>query len=96
MGLVSLSHALSPRSVPPAVYEELTVAESGAFLIDPDSCPWLGVASPKDQERVRQLRGDLDRGEVEAIVLAMERRADLPLVDERRSEERRVGKECRL
>jgi predicted nucleic acid-binding protein len=38
-----------------------------------------------DQNRVRKLREDLDPGEAEAIVLAIERQADLLLVDERRA-----------
>ena len=48
------------------------------------SLPWLTVKAAKDQKRVQELRGDLDRGEAEAIVLAIECRADLLLVDERR------------
>lgn len=46
--------------------------------------PWLRVAAAADQNRVQELREDLDAGEAEAIVLAIERRADLLLVDERR------------
>jgi hypothetical protein len=42
------------------------------------------VATANDQKRVQELRKDLDRGEAEAIVLAIERRADLLLVDQRR------------
>jgi len=45
---------------------------------------WLVVAAAEDRNRVLELRKDLDAGEAEAIVLAIERRADLPQVDERR------------
>jgi predicted nucleic acid-binding protein len=38
----------------------------------------------KDQNRVQELREELDPGEAEAIVLALECGADLLLVDERR------------
>jgi len=37
----------------------------------------------RDTSRLAQLRAQLDPGEVEAIALALERRADLILVDER-------------
>ena len=72
--------------IPEAVYEELTVSK-GALppAIDQASEPWLTIATPKDQARVQRLREDLDPGEAEAIVLAIERRADLLLVDERRA-----------
>ena len=72
--------------IPEAVYEELTVSKADLPPgIDLSSEPWLTIATPKDQARVQKLREDLDPGEAEAIVLAIERRADLLLVDERRA-----------
>jgi predicted nucleic acid-binding protein len=68
--------------IPHAVHQELTA--SGYDLVKSAPTPWLIVATPKDQDRVRALRGDLDPGEAEAIVLAIELHADLLLVDERR------------
>jgi hypothetical protein len=79
--LVSLYHQVL---IPPAVGRELTRSDSPAPLIHLGSCPWLVVASAQNQVRVRQLCAELDPGEAEAIVLAVERRADLLLVDERR------------
>jgi predicted nucleic acid-binding protein len=71
--------------IPSAVFEELTASKPDLPpAIDLASEPWLIVASAKDQTRVRELREHLDAGEAEAIVLAVERRADLLLVDERR------------
>jgi predicted nucleic acid-binding protein len=71
--------------IPSAVYDELTAPKSDLpTAIDLASQPWLIVATANDQKRVQELREDLDRGEAEAIVLAIERRADLLLVDERR------------
>ena len=71
--------------IPSAVYDELTAHEGDLpIAIDLASQPWLIVATANDQKRVQELREDLDRGEAEAIVLAIERRADLLLVDERR------------
>jgi len=71
--------------IPSAVYDELTAYKSGLpGAIDLASRPWLVVASANDRKRVQEFREDLDRGEAEAIVLAIERRADLLLVDERR------------
>jgi hypothetical protein len=71
--------------IPSAVFEELTKARSVlAPAIDLTAESWLFVATPQDQKRVQELREDLDAGEAEAIVLAIERSADLLLVDERR------------
>ena len=72
--------------IPSAVFEELTASKSDLPpAIDLGSEPWLIVASANDRQRVQELRGDLDPGEAEAIVLAIEHRADLLLVDERRA-----------
>jgi hypothetical protein len=54
--------------------------ESPIFI----NVPWLIVAAPTDRRRVEALCEDLDLGEAEAIVLAIERGADLLLIDERR------------
>ena len=71
--------------IPSAVYQELTRSKKDLPpAIDLPSLPWLKVATAKDQNRVQELREDLDPGEAEAIVLAIECRADLLLVDERR------------
>jgi uncharacterized protein len=71
--------------IPLTVHQELTTYQedlpSGDDLA---SLPWLIVTSARDQKRVQELREDLDAGEAEAIVLAIERHADLLLVDERR------------
>lgn len=71
--------------IPSAVYEELTTSKRELPpAIDLAAQPWLIVATARNQNRVRELREDLDAGEAEAIVLAIERGADLLLVDERR------------
>jgi predicted nucleic acid-binding protein len=72
--------------IPSAVFEELRASKRDLPpAIDLGSEPWLIVASANNQQRVQELRGDLDPGEAEAIVPAIERRADLLLVDERRA-----------
>jgi predicted nucleic acid-binding protein len=71
--------------IPPAVHDELTRSQGDLLpVIELASQAWLTVATANDQKRVQELRDHLDAGEAEAIVLAIERRADLLLVDERR------------
>ena len=72
--------------IPSAVYNELIASKRDLpAAIDLATEPWLTVATPKDEARVLKLREDLDPGEAEAIVLAIERHAGLLLVDERRA-----------
>jgi hypothetical protein len=70
---------------------ELTRPDAGKPLINADSCSWLVLAPAQDQARVGALRTELDPGEAEAIVLALERRADLLLMDERRGRQIATG-----
>ncbi len=82
--------------IPPAVSAELTASQGNVFppMTDVGPISWLTVAAPKDQSRVHELCHRLDAGEAEAIVLALERQADLLLVDERRG--RRIAEELGL
>ncbi|MGB7556491.1 MAG: DUF3368 domain-containing protein [Candidatus Korobacteraceae bacterium] len=71
--------------IPPAVFEELAIPRDATLpVIDVASVSWIILETPRDQDRVQELRDDLDAGEAEAIVLAVERQADLLIVDERR------------
>jgi len=71
--------------VPPAVASELTAsAEDLPSAPNLLALPWLSVENVIDIIRVRALRTELDAGEAETIVLALERNASLLLVDERR------------
>ena len=72
--------------IPSAVYDELVASKRDLPpAIDLASERWLTVATPADQAKVQKLRAELDPGEAAAIALAIERRADLLLVDERRA-----------
>ena len=71
--------------LPSAVFEELMASRQDLPpAIDLAAEPWLIVASANARARVQELLEYLDPGEAEAIVLAVERRADLLLMDERR------------
>lgn len=84
IGRLDLIHRLWPDVlVPEAVFREVTVAGMpGAAEVMAAS--WLTVASPAHMDVVDALLASgLHRGEAEAIALAVERRADRLLIDER-------------
>lgn len=83
VGLTKLLERLYGRVyVPGAVAEELRRAGPRFASFDVANYPFLIVESPQDERRVRELEGKLDRGEAAAIVLALERAADVVLIDE--------------
>ncbi len=85
IGCLDLLHTLYHRIfIPPAVYAELSV--EGFELPDAIQIAdaWVTVETPMNRAFVAELHLKLDQGEAEAIALAIERRADLILIDERR------------
>jgi predicted nucleic acid-binding protein len=77
-------------SIPPAVLQEVTEAGAGrpgAFEVQ--TAGWIASRTVESEFLPRALEGELDRGEAEAIALAVQLRAHLLLVDERRG--RRVA-----
>lgn len=86
IGQLRLVQRLSPEVlVPQAVFDEVVVAGAGLpGSIEVKTAPWLTVvAVPRGQVLDALLASGLHLGESEAIALAVERRADRLLIDER-------------
>lgn len=70
--------------IPEAVWREVVIEGSGQPGADElKSATWVKTQTVKNQQLVHALRQDLDAGEAEAIVLAVEHGAELLLMDER-------------
>ncbi|MBY0262018.1 MAG: DUF3368 domain-containing protein [Phycisphaerales bacterium] len=80
--------------IPPGVVAELLVPVRGLPSFSLEACPFLKVCEPSDAGRVDSMRASLDRGEAEAIALAIELHAETVLIDERRG--RRVARRMGL
>jgi len=83
--------------VPPAVLKELRLEEDlpgSSPVREAREAGWLRVEEVKDRSFVQGLQRDLDKGEAEAIVLALQVNAEWTLLDER--EGRRVAKSLGL
>lgn len=83
LGLLSILDRLYGKVyIPGAVANELRRATRRFPAFDPCAHSFLLVQSPRDTSRVAELERRLDVGEAAALVLAMELRADLVLIDE--------------
>ena len=72
--------------IPQAVYDELVLKGQGMPGSQQiRSLPWLTVRQVRNDSLVIALRLQLDKGESEAIALAIELGADLLLIDERKA-----------
>ena len=83
--------------IPQAVFEELRVEEGlpgSQSIREAIEKGWLGVKEAKDQIFVKVLRADLDKGEAEALALALQVKAEWVILDER--EGRRIAKSLGL
>jgi predicted nucleic acid-binding protein len=83
--------------IPRRVLEELRVEEDlpGNLAVrEALAAGWLSVSEVDDRTLTRLLQRDLDAGEAEAIVLALEMEAERVLLDER--EGRRIAKSLQL
>lgn len=85
IGQISLLKAMYGQVIiPQRVYEELSLLPTfGVDLTPLQSADWIKVSPAQDQARVETLCSELDPGEAEAIVLAIELKADRLLIDER-------------
>ncbi len=71
--------------IPQAVYHEIVVKGSGqAGATEVQTFWWFERYQVQDRALVKRLEQQLDAGEAEAIALAVEQKADLLLLDERR------------
>lgn len=78
--------------VPPAVFHEITTPFPEApSAADVRAAAWIRRESLANQPLVASLRLELDSGEAEAIACALEAKAELLLIDERRG--RRVAQQ---
>jgi predicted nucleic acid-binding protein len=74
--------------VPAAVFQEITNSKEGKLVFtEAVQDEWIEVAHAKDNSLKRKLEEDLDAGEAEAIVIAIELNADLIIIDELKGRE---------
>lgn len=86
IGQLHLVHRLSPEVlVPQAVFDEVVIVGAGLpGALEVKTAPWLTVVTVARGDVVDALLASgLHRGESEAIAVAVERSADLLLIDER-------------
>ena len=94
VGLLDLLHQLYDRVIiPQAVYDEMaSLNYSVPGALEVQTLSWIDIQPVSDLTRAKELQNQLDIGEAEAIILALELQADLLLIDERKG--RKVAAQC--
>ena len=70
-------------SIPKAVYDEIVIQGKGKFGADEiKNASWVSVEHCKNVDKLIALREILDKGETEAIALALENKGSQLLIDE--------------
>ncbi|MEI7587400.1 DUF3368 domain-containing protein [Runella sp.] len=84
IGRLPLLQAVFNRIIiPQKVYEEMVLQGAGQpGALEISTANWVDVLSCKDLQKVQALEHELDPGESEAIILALELEADLILLDD--------------
>lgn len=75
-----LEKLFSEIIIPNEVYQELIILPNQKIQINQEK--WIKIAEIQNIELFNELVEHLDKGEAEAIVLAIERKADLLIIDE--------------
>lgn len=97
IGQLDLLRQLYQRVIiPRAVYQEIAIEGAGQpGAAEIQAVEWIEIRFITKQELLTELQIDLDKGEAEAIALAIELKADLLLIDEHRgrtiASERGIG-----
>jgi len=93
IGLFDLLHKLyGVVFIPPAVWHEIVVQGAGQVgAREVQTADWITRQSIANELLAQALQQELDAGEAEAIVLALETRAELLVMDERNF----YGSSCR-
>ena len=79
-----LQRMFSEVVVPPAVDKEIRALEQlGKDIREYRNAKWIKILTPSDLQKVNRLRNRLDKGEAQAIALALEINCHLLLMDER-------------
>jgi len=68
--------------IPEAVYEELEKGKH-KYYVDFSDESWIKIFKVRNKNLINQFQDELDKGEAEAIALAIEISADLLLIDEK-------------
>ena len=77
--------------IPLAVHDELVLQGQGRPGCEIVEADWVRVSGVEDETAVRLLKAQLDAGESEAIVLAVQLNADLLIMDEWRGRRQAEG-----